>query len=789
VTVAELDSTSPLYRDPSRSIEERVDDLLTRMTREEKTAQLGSAWIFQLARAGVLDLERAEELLRNGIGHVTRISGASSLDAEGSALLANAVQRHLVEETRLGIPAIVHEEICSGLMARQATVFPQAIGLASTWDPELARSLGDSIRVQMRAVGAQQGLAPVLDVCRDPRWGRTEETLGEDPHLVARMGVAFVRGLQGDDLRDGVIATAKHFVGYSASEGGMNWAPAKIPPRELREVYLHPFEAAVREGRVASVMNAYNEVDGVLCAVDRRLLTSLLRGEWGFEGCVVSDYFAIRQIAEYHRLAADGESAAAMALNAGLDLELPATDCYGDPLLQALDCGLVEETTLDEAVRRVLRAKFALGLFEQPYVDAARASSLADTPGHHELARTIARKSIVLLKNDGVLPLADGLGTVAVIGPNAGTVRNLFGDYAYPAHVESLREVLESGHSELAASFGELAEIDPVELRAASVVDALRERLGAKVAFAQGCEVNGDSTSGFAEAVELAARADIAVMVMGDKSGLTDDCTSGEFRDRTSFDLPGVQEDLLRAVLATGTPVVLVLVSGRPAASASLHERCAAVVLAWLPGEEGAGAIADVLTGAISPGGKLPISYPRTAGQVPVFYGHKLSGGRSHPKGDYVDSPSRPLYPFGHGLGYTTFELSEARVREATVPWNDAIVLDVTVTNTGACAGDEVVQLYVRCPQTSVTRPTKELKGFVRVGLDPGESRRVTFELPVGQLGYHDRDLVYAVDAATYEVFAGTSSEDLVCGGTVEVVADSTGIPPAKVFDGSVSVS
>jgi beta-glucosidase len=309
------------------------------------------------------------------------------------------------------------------------------------------------------------------------------------------------------------------------------------------------------------------------------------------------------------------------------------------------------------------------------------------------------------------------------------------------------------------------------------------------VSFAPGCDVGGDSTAGFAEAVAVAQAADVAVLVMGDKSGLTDDCTSGEFRDRASLDLPGVQEELVRAVLETGTPVVLVLVTGRPAASLELHERCAAVLTAWLPGEEGAEAIADVLTGATSPGGKLPISYPSTVGQVPVFYGHKISGGRSHPKGDYVDAPSRPLYPFGHGLGYTTFELTDARLRDATVTWHEAIAVEVTVTNAGKRAGDEVVQLYVRDPQASITRPTRELKGFVRLELSPGEARNVTFEIPVGQLGFYDRDLAYVVEPGIFEIFVGTSSADLLVAGTVEVVADSTGIAPAKAFDGSVSTA
>ena len=568
-------------------------------------------------------------------------------------------------------------------MARDATVFPQAIGLASTWDPALARSLAEAIGGQMRAVGAHHGLAPVLDVCRDPRWGRTEETFGEDPYLVARMGVAFVQGLQGESLRDGVIATAKHFVGYGASDGGMNWAPAGIPPRELREVYLHPFEAAVRVGRVGSVMNAYNEVDGVVCTADRELLTAILRDEWGFDGYVVSDYFSIRQLESYHRLAADGQEAAAMAIGAGLDLELPSTDCYGRPLLDALEVGLVSEHTVDDAVRRVLGAKFELGLFDDPYVDAARAADAVGTSSHRVLARTIARKSIVLLKNDGILPLSPELTSIAVIGPNADTARNLFGDYCYPAHVESLREVLASGGSPLSSSFETLTEVEEAEAQGLSVVDAMRQRFGPIVSFAHGCDVSGSSREGFDEGVELARASEVAVLVMGDKAGLAEDCTSGEFRDRASLDLPGIQEELVRAVVATGTPVVLVLVSGRPSASEWVHEHCAAVIEAWFPGEEGAVAVAEVLGGEVNPGGKLPISFPRSVGQIPVFYAHKVSGGRSQPAGDYVDLSARPLYPFGHGLSYTTFELSGARVREQTVGTDGEIVVDVVAANTG----------------------------------------------------------------------------------------------------------
>ena len=758
--------------------DERVAGLLARMTLEEKAAQLGSAWVFQLAQGGDIS-PGGVELMRHGLGQVTRVSGASSLDAEGAARLANAIQRHLVEETRLGIPAIIHEEICSGLMARQAVVFPQAIGLASTWEPDLAEELADAIRVQMRAVGAHQGLSPVLDVCRDPRWGRTEETFGEDPYLVSRFGVAFTRGLQGTAIRSGVVATLKHFVGYGASDGGMNWAPAGIPPRALREVYLHPFEAAVRVGGARSVMNAYNEIDGVLCAADRDLLTGILREEWGFDGIVVSDYFSIRQLADYHRLAVDGESAAALALEAGLDAELPATDCYGAPLLRAIEAGLASEEALDIAVRRVLCTKFDLGLFDDPYVDVAAASRASATPAHRELARTIARKSLVLLKNDGVLPLAAD-ASVAVIGPNADAARNLFGDYAYPAHVESLQNVLDSGRSSLSSPGVETAEIEPVVIDSPSVLDALRAQF-ANVSFARGCDITEPADDGFAEAAELAAAADVAVLVLGDKSGLTEDCTRGEFRDRASFDLPGAQEELARAVLATGTPVVLVLVAGRPSGSTWLHEQCAAVVMAWLPGEEGADAIADVVSGVTNPGGRLPLSYPRTVGQVPVFYAHKASGGRSQPVGDYVDELASPLYPFGHGLSYTTFELSDTRVAE---PIDGEIVVETNVTNTGTRAGDEVVQLYTRDPQASITRPERELKSFLRLTLDAGETRRITFRVPVGQLGFYDRDLNYVVEPGAIEVFLGQSSAELVLAGTVSVSDRKA----EKAFHGAVAV-
>jgi len=776
------------FADPALTVDERIDDLLGRMTLEEKLAQLGSAWVFELVENGELREDWASEKLRVGLGQVTRISGASSLGAGDAAQVANAIQRFLVKETRLGIPAIVHEEINSGLMAKDATVFPQSIGVASSWEPDLVRAMADVIRRQMREVGAHQGLSPVLDVCRDPRWGRTEETYGEDPYLVARMGAAFVRGLQGDELSDGVIATAKHFVGYSASEGGLNWAPAHIGSAELKEVYLHPFEAAVRTAGLWSVMNAYNELDGLPAAADASLLGTILRDDWGFGGFVVSDYFSVRQLAEYHRIAGDVSHAATMALTAGIDVELPGTDCYGTPLLKALKEGALVLSDIDAAVVRVLRAKFELGLFEHPFVDLGPAAVAMDTASERELAAVLARKSIVLLTNDGILPIAAGTRSVGVIGPNAHVARNLFGDYSYLAHMESLVE-MQHVDNVFAIPLPDKYEIAATGATAPSVLDALRDRFGAGVEYARGCAVMSESTDGFADAVALAARSDVAVMVMGDKAGLTSDCTSGESRDRASLDLPGVQEDLVRAVVATGTPVVVVLVAGRPCGSAWLHEHCAAVVMAWLPGQEGAGAIADVLCGAVNPGGKLPVSYPRSVGQIPVIYGHKISGGRSHWKGDYVDLPSSPLYPFGHGLSYTSFSIGETLLKQERLTSADVAMIEACVTNTGSVAGDEVVQLYIRDAEAALTRPVLELKNFIRVVLQPGESKNLSFRLPIAQLGYYDREGSYVVEPGTVEVFLGSSSANLIEAGTLTIIPGDGQTNVVKVFDGAVTVS
>lgn len=789
------------YRNPARPIDERIADLLGRMTLAEKLAQLGSAWVFELAKGDELRPEAAERLA-DGIGHVTRISGASNVDAVTAARIANAIQRHLVESTRLGIPAIVHEEVCAGLMARDATVFPQPIGLASTWTPAAVEAMASVVRREMRAAGAHQGLSPVLDVCRDPRWGRTEETFGEDPQLVAELGLAFVRGLQGspDGSLDGAtVATAKHFVGYGASQGGLNWAPAFLPTRELREVHLYPFEVAVRAGALRSVMNGYHELDGVPCAANDELLTGVLRDEWGFAGTVVADYFSVRQLHDYHHLAVDGETAAAMALTAGIDVELPGTDCYGTPLHDAVESGAVAIEVVDRAVERVLRTKFELGLFEQPYVDDSPAAVAAaiGSAADRALADELARASLVLLRNDGTLPLEPtSLRRVAVIGPSADDPRNVHGDYGYVTHVETLRE-MRGVDNTFGVPVPDDLDLDEAVIPQETVLSALEAALpGVELVHARGCDVAGTDTSGIAAAADAAASSDVAVLVVGDKSGLTNDSTTGESRDRSSLDLPGVQEQLVAAVAATGTPVVLVHLGGRPGGSVAAHEAAAAVLEAWIPGPSGPAAIADALVGAVNPGGKLPLTFPRTAGHIPVYYRQKRSGGRSHWKGDYADAPVSPLYAFGHGLSYTTFRLDAGGVTPASVGPDDAVTVTVDVHNTGGRDGDEVVQLYTRDPQARITRPMLELKAFARVAVPAGASRRVRFTVPVAELGYVDvvdGRPQYVVEAGEIEVFVGPASDRLEPVGSFHIdtgdtpvvaVADRPYRSAAEVLDG-----
>ena len=772
-----------MYRDASRPITRRVDDLISRMTLEEKVAQLCGCWHFDLLGPSGYEPERMKSKLSHGIGQISRLAGMSPEPPTKTAEAVNTIQRYLVESTRLGIPAIFHEECLCGYQARQGTVFPQAIGLAATWDPDLVRKMADAIRQEMVAAGARQGLAPVLDITRDPRWGRTEETFGEDPYLASVMGKAYVQGLQGDRLSEGVIATAKHFIGYGGSEGGLNWAPAHIPPRELREVFARPFETAIREAGLASVMNAYNELDGIPCAVSREMLTDFLRGQLGFQGLVVSDYMAIESASHYHRVSRDFLGAGVQAIRAGMDVELPSATAYAF-LVAAVKEGLVDAPTIDTSVRRALEAKFRLGLFDQPYVDTDRIPEVFARPEAGQVSRRLALESMTLLKNQGgLLPLRRDLRSIAVIGPLSDSIRCLLGDYNYVSFTEGVVGTFQSMAKE--------AGIDPVELGGfvghhatafsdfleptdeeaiarenydvPSILDGIRSLAGKNVtvAYARGCALLGGDRSGIPEAVEAARQADIAILVLGNKSGLDSTCTCGETRDSATLALPGVQQELLEAVHATGTPVVLVLVTGRPLAIAWAAENVGAILLAWLPGQEGGRAVADVLFGQAAPGGRLPMSVPRSVGQVPVYHYHKPSGGRSQFSGHYVDLPASPLFPFGFGLTYTAFEYGHLRISPDEVDNGGTVQVSCNVKNVGPVAGDEVVQLYVHDREAAVTRPVGELAGFCRVHLEPGETRTVSFSLKTGQLAFHNAEMELVVEPGDIDVMVGASSEDI----------------------------
>lgn len=741
------------------------EQLLRQMSLEEKVAQLGSVSVRDLLEDGRFSEAKAQERLRHGIGQITRPAGWSGLPPREVAQLINTIQRFLVENTRLAIPAIVHEECLSGLMAKGATTFPQAIGLASTWQPELIERMTAAIRREMRAIGAHQGLAPVLDVLRDPRWGRTEETMGEDHYLIAVMTAAYIRGLQGDDLRQGVIATAKHFAAHGFPEGGRNTAPVHVGERELREVFLFPFEVAVRQARVQSLMNAYHDLDGIPCAASRELLTDILRGEWGFDGIVVSDYGAIPMLMAVHHVASNEMEAACLALEAGIDVELPNTHCYAQ-LIEAVRQGRISEAVLDEAVRRVLRVKMRLGLFDNPFVDPDTAATIVHADEHRSLSLEIARKSIVLLKNESnLLPLRKDLNTLAVIGPNADAPLHLLGDYAYAVHMN-------------------LSEPDVPVM---SVLEAIKAKVAptTRVLHAKGCEVVGGTEEGIADAVEIAKQADAIVLVVGDRSGLFNaPATSGEGRDRITLALPGHQMALVKAVAETGKPVVLVLVNGRPVTLGDLWAKIPAVVEAWLPGEMGGVAIAEVLFGEVNPGGKLPVTFPQDVGQIPLHYNRHSSSFR-----DYVEGKAMPQFPFGHGLSYTRFEYRDLSIEPTQISPAGTVHISVTVQNVGERDGDEVVQLYVRDVAARRVRPVKELKGFQRLILKAGEAKRVTFTLSADQLAFYDEAMRLIVEPGTFEVQVGSSSEDIRLRGTFEVVGTTRLVAHPRTLLTTVSVN
>jgi beta-glucosidase len=745
------------YRDASRPVPERVADLLSRMTVDEKVAQLLGIWQqksqFQDAD-GVFDPSKAKAFLGQGIGQVSRPSeiagtpnGPRGRTPRQQAEYTNAVQKWLIENTRLGIPALFHEEALHGLAAPNATHFPVPLGLASTWDPALLERVMSVAAKEARARGCQHVLSPVVDLGRDPRWGRVEETYGEDPYLVSRLGVAAIRGYQGTTLPLGpekVFATLKHYAGHGSHEGGINTAPTLIPERLLRAELLVPFEVAVKEAKPFTLMPSYNEVDGVPSHVNRWLIEDVLRREWGFDGLVVSDYYAIAQLIDRHRVAENKTQAAKLTIESGIDLELPDPDAFRN-LPALIKDGQVPMATIDRAVSRMLTAKFLAGVFEKPYVDVEGAERIANLPEHRALALEAARRSIVLLKNDkNVLPLdRTKLKTLAVIGPNAKGA-HLGGYSREPSHTIGVLEgITEKAGNALKVVYAEGVRITEEE------PNWNRDRV-----------VMGDPANNrrrIKEAVAVARDADAIVLVVG-----TNESTSREawgdnhLGDAADISLSSQQDELTDAMLQLGKPVVVVLINGRPLAMPEVAERVPAILEAWYVGQEGGTAVAETLFGDVNPGGKLPISFPRHVGQIPVYYNRRPTSYRG-----FVDMTREPLWAFGHGLSYTTVTFTNVAVSAQTIGPADRVTVTADVANTGTRAGDEVVQLYLRDVVSSVTRPVKELRGFERVSLKPGEKRTVTFTLGPDALALIDQKMQKVVEPGRFDVMVGTNSTQL----------------------------
>jgi beta-glucosidase len=758
-------ASRPIYKDSSQPVERRIEDLLSRMTLEEKVAQMLSVWEHKdriQTPEGDFSAERAAQAFPNGLGQIARpydrrgvaqstgAAGAAAnqrnRNARETAEYINAAQRWAVERTRLGIPLLFHEEGLHGYVAPDATSFPQSIALASTFDPALVERIFNVASREMRARGAQLALAPVVDVARDPRWGRIEETYGEDPYLVSEMSLGAIRGFQGTSMplgRERVFVTLKHMTGHGQPESGTNIGPAPFGERVLREVFFPPFERAVRELDAAAVMPSYNELDGVPSHANRWMLGDVLRGEWGFRGAIVSDYFAIREMVTRHRMFANLEDAAVAAMNAGVDVETPDGEAYLH-LPELVRQGRVSEDQIDNAVRRILWMKFQAGLFENPYVDAARADRLTATPDAVALAREAAGRAIILLRNENnLLPLdADRIDRVAVLGTHARDTP--IGGYSdQPRHVVSVLEGLQNeARGRFEVDYAEGVRITEERIWAQDEVRLVPEEVNRRL---------------IAEAVETAGRADVVVMVLGGNEQTSREAwADNHLGDRTSLDLIGQQEDLARAVLALGKPTIVILLNGRPLSVNYLAENAPALIEGWYLGQETGHGVADVLFGRVNPAGRLPVTIPRNAGQIPMFYNRKPSALRG-----YLFDTNQPLYPFGYGLSYTSFDISAPRLSRQTIGLSDNVTVEVDVANTGQRAGDEVVQLYIRDDAASVTRPVLELRRFRRLALRPGERQTVRFELTPDDLSVWNSEMRRVVEPGTFTISAGPNSVDL----------------------------
>lgn len=811
-----------LYKDSAQPVEARVEDLLSRMTLEEKAAQLCGDLAVAFLVDGQFSREALKEKFPYGHGRFTQYSMVGLTDPVKIAEISNMVQDYFVNETRLGIPVALQTENLCGYPSAGGTLFPAMINMGCTWEPELAEKMGHYIGQESRAVGITSAMSPVIDVSRDPRWGRTYECFGEDPYVVTQFGVNYIRGMQAE----GVSCIAKHFLGYAVTQGGLNTAAANINDRELYEIYATPFEAADKLAHVGGMMANYGEIDGQPVITNKRIARKLLRDTMGFKGMLTSDGAAVLKLYNYYKLSKTYEEAGLLAKKGGCDTEIPVGAAFRH-LPEYVRSGDITEADLDESVRRVLTIKFETGLFENPYCNVDKVREALGGAEKEALSREIAGKSIVLLKNDGTLPLARGT-KVAVIGPHADSLRYPVSGYTYPAYIE----MIQAGASGEQTSFNGIADeqakadadaqesnipegpfaaffkaISQEERARLSDMNTVLRKMGARslletlsdrgeTVFAHGCDIIGEDKSGFSEAVKAAQQADVVVMALGGNSGWVN-VTGGEGKDRQHLNLPGVQQDLLEAVAAVGKPVVVVLYGPGVFAANWADEHCAAILEAFMPGQHAGAVIADILYGDLNPGGKLTMSVPRSAGQIPIFYNHKTgsgyqsggdTGSASIFSGGYVDGPADPLYKFGHGLSYTKFEVSDLTVESDTVPTDGAIEASVQVKNVGGRTGDEVVQLYASFFGAHVTRPVMQIVGFKRLTLTPGESATVKFHLSTRQLGYYNEDMEFVVEPGRLTLMAGDASDRLPERKVITLTGPKTDVMGRRVYTCPVDV-
>ena len=802
-----------IYKDPSRPVSERIEDLLSRMTLEEKCAQLCGDLPMEIAQS-----ENPEEVLRRkypyGHGRFTQYSTTGLVDPAKIAELTNIIQHYFVEETRLGIPVALQSENLCGYPARGGTLFPSQTNVGCTWEPELAEKMAKIIGQESRAVGINSAMSPVIDVSRDPRWGRTYETYGEDPYLISQMGIHYIRGMQDD--KKGPACVAKHFLGYAESQGGLNTAVSRINDRELYEVFATPFEAAMREADVSSVMANYGEIDGLNIVANKKIATDLLRKDMQFEGILTSDGAGIyKTYADYHT-ADTYEEAGYLAKKAGTDTEIPVGGSFSQ-LPKYVRAGILDEKCIDDSVRRVLKVKFEYGLFEHPYVDENAVKVSMSSPEKNQVSKEIAEKSLVLLTNDGTLPLKKGT-RIALVGPHADSLRYPVSGYTYPAYIEMFENAAkgngiamngmadeeakakkEQKEKKTQSGFAQMLNSDIGSLLP-GMKDVLRE-MGATtlreelskrftVSYAEGCGVTDPDESGIPAAVKTAEDADVIVMACGGTSGWVN-VTGGEGIDRCRLTLPGVQQELLDKMLETGKPVVLILYGPQIFSLPEAKERCAAMVQAYMPGQFAGAAVADLLDGTLNPGGKMVVSVPRSVGQIPVTYNHRTVSGYSAAgtskaasvfKGGYVDEDCHPLFYFGHGLSYTTFKLEDFQLSATEIPTDGKLIVSLRVTNTGDRDGSETVQLYYHTKKAHVIRPNMQLAGFVRVYLKAGESKKVTFLLDTAQLGYYNEDMEFVVEPTVMDVMVGTSAEHMEYKAEVQLIGEKRNVMHKRVY-------